>query len=343
MTVASLSTRLWAVIAISRPRCRNILPALLISFPAMSGALAQTVTPSAVPAESRQRSENDDAVRVYRTVLDRLYSFYGENPKRLVVLDHHATSDARVPSHRSTIDAATLASYAAVTQIGDSIARFRYRIPITWMSDAELKRIARAGSPLAKMAAARFEEEQSPLWYGFRARYPGAWGYLTVGRVAFNRAHGEALVFTSHFCGTMCVNADTWFLERHGNEWTIVERIPRESATNWSLDGTRYLGPEAKPNWYRPRRVHGVFTSAETGEPLGNLPIQVKYYMSTGQYMTDRLGRYSITNLPLSSISLMARCPSRLGGKWILVRPIAVTPGLDLIFNPRIDFGDCQE
>ncbi|HEY0527237.1 MAG TPA: hypothetical protein VGD02_00295 [Gemmatimonadaceae bacterium] len=343
MTVGLFSTRLWAVISSSRPRCRNILRALLISSLAFSGVVAQTVTPDAAPTESRQRSENDDAVRVYRTVFDRLYSFYGEIPRRLVVLDRHATSDETVPSHRSTIDASTLASYATATLIGDSIPRFRYRIPITWITNAGLKRIARAGSPLAKMAAARFEAEQSPLWYGFRARYPGAWGYLAVGRVAFNRAHSEALVFTRHFCGTMCVNADTWFLERHGNEWTIVERIPRESATNWSLDGTRYLGPEAKPNWYRPRRVHGVFTSAETGEPLGNLPIQVKYYMSTSQYLTDRLGRYSITNLPLTSISLMARCPTRLGGKWLVVRPIAVTPGLDLIFNPRIDFADCQE
>jgi hypothetical protein len=343
MTVGSFSTRLWAVITVYRPRCRNILIALLISPPALSGARAQAGAPGAAPTESRQRSENDDAVGVYRTVFDRLYSFYGEAPKRVVVLDHHATSDAGLPSHRSTIDPATLASYSTATQIGDSIARFRYRIPITWITHAGLKRLARDGSPLAKMAAARFEEEQSPLWYGFRARYPGAWGYIAVGRVAFNRAHNEALVFTRHFCGTMCVNADTWFLERHGNDWTIVERIPREGATNWTLDGTRYLGPEAKPHWYRPRRVHGVFTSADTGEPLGNLPIQVKSYMSASQSATDRLGRYSISNLPLTSISLMARCPSRLGGKWLVVRPIVVTPGLDLIFNTRIDFADCQE
>jgi hypothetical protein len=211
------------------------------------------------------------------------------------------------------------------------------------VNDATLKRIARDGAPLAKMAAKRFEEEQSPLWYGFRARYPGAWGYISLGRVAFNRTHTQALVFTSHFCGSLCVNADTWFLERHGNDWTIVERIPRESAANWTLDGTRYLGPEAKAHWYRPRRIHGVFTETLTGDPLVNQLFQVKYFTNSSYFMTDTNGRYSVTHLPLTGISLMAKCPDRLGGKWLLVAPIAVTAGLDTTFNARVDLELCQE
>jgi hypothetical protein len=39
----------------------------------------------------------------------------------------------------------------------------------------------------------------------------------------------------------------------------------------------------------------------------------------------------------------MAKCPDRSGGKWLLVAPIAVTPGLDTTFNARVDFDLCQE
>ncbi len=293
---------------------------------------------------TKPRSEADDSKKVYAAIFDSLYSFYGESPKQLVVMDLHPWAPGDLPAHRSKIDPITLSNYSVVAQIRDAVPRFRYRLPITWVSDTTLKLVALKGAARAKAAAARFEEETSPLWYAFHAKYPSAWGYASLGRVAFNPRHTEALVFTRHFCGTACVNADTWFLKRTGAKWSVIERMPRDNQANWTLDGLRYLGPEAGATWYRPRRLHGLFVAEQTGEPLPNLNIQVKYYTSSTFFETDSHGAYSIDNLPVNAgISLLAKCPEEAGGKWLLVAPIAVTPGMDSTFNAKVEFALCPE
>jgi hypothetical protein len=293
---------------------------------------------------SPPRSESDDAARVYRAVLDTLYSFYGESPRTIVIKERRAYGPAGLPAHRSRVDSSTIASYAFYARVFDALyPRFKYRLPVRWVSDTALTELERQGAPLAKAAADRMEYERSPLWLAFRAKYPGAWGYASLGRVGFNPRHTQALVLTSHFCGIYCVNTDTWFLERKGDSWHVVERMPRENQSNWALDGLRYLGPETDPKAYRPRRIHGVFTDAETGSLLPKLKVEVQRMASSTIIETDAEGRYSIENLPLTPFSLMAKCPARFGGNWVFVAPVPVRPGLDSTVNVKVEFAMCPK
>lgn len=119
---------------------------------------------------SPPRAESDDAKKVYIAVLDRLYSFYGETPRLVVLAETRAYSPGELPNHRSRIDSNTVSTYNFYAQVRDALyPRFKYRVPISWVSDTALKELERAGAPLAKAAAERLEQEQSPLWYEFHA------------------------------------------------------------------------------------------------------------------------------------------------------------------------------
>lgn len=293
---------------------------------------------------SQPRAESVDASAVYSAVLDKLYSFYGERPRSIVIAEAHGGGWSGLEKYRSRIDTATISSYNLLTHLYDAMPRFRYRIPITWVSDTALKDIERESAPLAKAAGARFEPEQSALWLGFHAKYPSAWGYATLGRVGFNAKHTQALVYTRHFCGTYCVSGDTWFLERKGERWYVVERIPRETQNNnYMIDGLRYLGTDADPKAYRTRRIHGVFTDFQTGEPLPRLEVEVKRMGTSFFTRTDSEGRYSLENEPLGGISLMVKCPPKFGGKWLFTVPVPITPGIDSTVNVKVDFTACPQ
>jgi len=279
---------------------------------------------------SQPRAESDDAGNVYRAVLDRLYSFYGETPKSIVLTETRSWAPGDLPGHRSTIDSSTLASYSLYAQLRDAVY-------------PRMKELERQGAPFAKIAAARFEEEQNPLWFGFRAKYPDAWGYASLGRVGFNAAHTQALVFTKHSCGSSCVTNDIWFLERKGDNWYVVERMPRDNVNGFPLDGLRYLGPETDPNWYRPRRVHGVITDETTGQPLPKLKIRIKGFADAWFAETDAEGRYSLDNLPVAPLVVMVRCPDKKVEKWAEPVPVYVRPGMDSTMNMKVNFAMCPD
>jgi hypothetical protein len=293
---------------------------------------------------SQPRAESDDAGNVYRAILDRLYSFYGETPKSIILTETRSWGPGGLPTHRSRIDSSTVSTYNLYAQVRDAVSpRIKYRIPLTWVSDTALKEIERQGGPRAKIAAEHYEEEASPLWYGFRMKYPGAWGYASLGRVAFNADHTQALVFTRHSCGSNCLTNDTWFLERKGDSWYIVERMPRDNVNGFPLDGLRYLGPETDPKWYRPRSVHGVFTDETTGKPLPKLRIRIKGLVDAWFAETDAEGRYSLDNLPVAPLVVMARCPDRKEDKWVEPIPLYVTPGMDSTMNVKVNFVFCAD
>ena len=291
---------------------------------------------------AQPRAESDDASKVYGVVLDRLYSFYGEAPKSVVLMETRAGGPSGLPTHRSRIDSSTTSGFNLFAQTSDAVPHFKYRLPISWINEAMLKDLERAGAPFAKAAAERYEEEQSGLWYGFQVKYPGAWGYLSLGRVSFNPEHTQALLYTKHFCGTNCITADIWFLERKNDNWYIVERMPRDNASNFPLDGLRYLGTETDPNAYRPRRIHGTFTHADNGKPVPSLKVEVKRYTSSSFFETDTEGRYSLENLPLTPLTLTVKCPAQSQGKWAAMAPVYVRPGLDSTVNVKVEFAMCQ-
>lgn len=294
---------------------------------------------------TKPRPMSDDAGQVYATVLDKLYSLYGELPRSIVLTESRAYSWIELPPHRSRIDSSTIATYRLYAQIRDAVRpAFKSAVPITWITDTALKEIERAGAPLAAAAIQRIDE-QSPLWLAFHEKYPNAWGYASVSRVGFNTRHTEALVFTRHSCGSACVNADFWFLERKNDSWYIVERIPAEHDPNpaYSIDGLRYLGPEGDAKWYRPRRVHGVLTDAETGKPLSKIEVRVANQGRTFMVRTDDEGRYTATNLQLGGGTLSVKCPPKSPTQWALAGYFPVSPGLDSTVNGSVVFAECAQ
>jgi hypothetical protein len=303
---------------------------------------------------TKPRPMSEDAGQVYATVLDKLYSLYGEFPASIVLNESRGSSWMELPQHRSRIDSSTIASYKVYAQLRDAVRPvFKSALPIKWISDTALKELERAGAPLAAAAIQRMDE-QSPLWLAFHQKYPNAWGFTTLSRVGFNTNHTEALIFTRHNCGSTCVNADFWFLERKNDNWYVVERIPAEYEPNqsgqpvppawaYSLDGLRYLGPEGDAKWYRPRRVYGVLTDAETGKPLSKVQVEVANQGRSLFIETDDEGRYSANNLQLGGGVLRVKCPPESPTKWALAGVFPVTPGLDSTVNGSVAFAECAQ
>jgi hypothetical protein len=291
------------------------------------------------------RAESNEAAKVFTAILDSLYSFHGQSPRMLAITERRAFGPTKLPVYHSRIDSSTIASYNFFAHLGDALyPRFKYRLPVVWLSDTALKELERSGAPLAKAAAETGEDEQSPLWHAFHARYPGAWGYVNLGRPGFNPRHTQALVLTRHFCGTACVNTDTWFLERRGERWYVVERMPRDNQAGVGIDGLRYLGPDADPKWYRPRRAHGVVSNVLTGEVMPSLNIGV--YRGDKLFRTirsDSEGRYALEGLPMNGgILFKVRCPIDTRSDSLWGGDFGVRPGMDTTFNIALNYRYCR-
>jgi len=295
-------------------------------------------------AGSQPRAESGDAAKVYGAVLDRLYSQGGERPRSIVITRMRTGSHSGLPPHRSKVDSSLVSSYEFYAGSHEELnLRLRYRLPITWIDSADLKLLEREGAPLVLTSGRVAEVEQSALWLAFPSKHRGAWGYASLGRVSFNPRHSQALVYTRHFCGSRCVNSDTWFLERTGESWFVVERMPRENEMSWTLEGLRYLGPDADPKWYGQRHIHGVFLDWESGRPLPRLRVEWRRPTTSSFMVTDAKGRYSQRNPPLGGVAIWTKCSRRLGGKWIPANPIYITPGMDSTFNIPVNLSFCSE
>jgi hypothetical protein len=279
---------------------------------------------------------------VYTAVLDKLYSFYGETPQQIVLTENHVIG-SWLPKHRSRIDSALVSSFTAYESISDAMSRFKYRLPIAWINDQTLIQLEREGAPVINLVEGDPEEGHSPLWYGFHARYPGAWGYASLGRVVFNPAHTQALVFTRHNCGSNCKNGETWFLERTNDNWYVVERVITDQGGNLPIDGLRNLGPDIDSTTYRERKIHGTLVDYETRQPLANTKLRLKWFGLLSDAKSDAAGQYSAGNLHVGPLQVWVECPARLGGKWIPTQPLYVRPGLDSTMNVQVDFATCPQ
>ncbi len=293
---------------------------------------------------SPPRPESGDAAKVYRAVLDSLYSFRGESPQSLVITETRAYDMTDLKAFRSRIDSSTIASFNFYSRVHDGFyPRFRYRKPITWIGQDAIKNLEREGVPLTRVAVERMEDEQSPIWLAFHARYPRAWGYASLGRPGFNPRHTQALVLAQHFCGTSCVNTDAWFLARKGERWHVVERLAGDNQAALGTEGLRYLGRDADPRWYRPRRVQGVISNALTGEPLPSLDVAVyrqnKYFHT---FRTDSAGRYTLEDLPMNGgMLLKVRCPIAARSDSLYGGDFGTRPGMDTTINVALDYRFC--
>jgi hypothetical protein len=292
------------------------------------------------------RSDSKDAPSVYRAVLDSLYSFYGERPRTVVISDQHPATQGGLAPHESHVDSSTIAAYNFFSSISDWMnPTFSYRVPIAVLSYDSKQALEREGIPLEREANLHFaNEETSGFWLAFRNRFPGAWGYLELSRIAFNSEHTQALVLSVHHCGSRCESGDTWLVMREGERWSIVERMRRDDSSGWQLDSLRYLGRGADPKWYRSRRAHGVISNAETGAVLPFLNVTFERgheFLTT--IKTDSAGRYTLENLPLSSdLYFKVKCPipartDTLAGPFLMTRA-----GLDTTVNIQVRYRGCK-
>jgi hypothetical protein len=251
---------------------------------------------------------------------------------------------AYMPEHRSRIDSSTAANFNIYGRLHEAFSpRFRSRLPINWIGDTGMKELEQVGAPLAK-GTPDDESEQSPLFLGLAAKYPGTWGYISLTRVAFNPEHTQALVYSRHFCGDRCENADVWFLERKNDNWYIVERMVAGGAIDsYGFNGLRYLGPELAQSFYRPGRVHGVVTELGTGRPLSRIQVEVRHRNQSSFADTDDEGRYSITNLPPNGAVLSVRCPPKSPTKSVMAAILEKTRGIDSTMNVQVTYAECAQ
>jgi hypothetical protein len=291
------------------------------------------------------RPDSKDAPGVYRAVLDSLYSFHGERPRMVVIGDEHAPAPGgRIP-YKHRVDSSTKAAFAFQSAIEDPMnGTFSYRVPVAMLSYEARQALGREGIPLEREANLKSaNEETSAFWLAFRKRYPTAWGYVDLSRIAYNPEHTEALVFSVHRCGATCENGDTWLAGRRGETWAITERIENYEVAGWRLDSLRYVGRSADPTWYRSRRAHGVFSNAETGAVLPFLDVTFTGFGGFASTVrTDSAGRYTVDNLPLSStLDFKVSCPisgrsDTLAGPFLMTRP-----GLDTTLNIDVRYRGC--
>jgi hypothetical protein len=294
----------------------------------------------------RLRPDSKDAASIYRAVLDSLYSFYGEHPRKVVISDQHPTTQDGIPPQESHVDSTTIAAYNFFSEISDRMnTAFSYRVPVAVLSKESKKALEREGVPLEHEANLHFaNEETSGFWLAFRNHFPGAWGYVELSRIAFNFEHTEALVLSVHRCGSSCENGDTWLLRREGERWSIVERMRRDDTSGWQLDSLRYLGRDADPKWYRSRRAHGVFSNAETGAVLPFLNVTFEHgdHRTLSTIKTDSAGRYTLENLPLSTeLFFQVKCPIP-GRTDTLAGPFLMTlAAFDTTLNVEVRWRGC--
>lgn len=306
-----------------------------------SGAKPEIVA----PAGRGLISEAAARAGVYRAVLDSLYSFAGERPRTIVFTDRLRPPYTPFPAHSVAIDSVMLRKSAFLDMVRAPLdTRLTSAVPIVRLSRDSIDALEKVGAVLDKEY-----QTGDPLYLAFSKRYPGAWGMLSLTRIAFNTRRTEALVYSNHSCGANCENGDTWHLRRMGQRWRIVERIPRQQAGAFEIDPLRYLGAGANPNSYRPRRAHGVVTNVETQKPVPSLAIRVRSTRINGSVeadsviKTDSAGRFVLTDLPLwGSVIMTLGCPDNNPDHYPLIfAQVQGTPGIDTTMNVPIDYRHC--
>lgn len=316
--------------------------------PAGRVPLESEILLSSAQDPTASRSAGADRAAVYRAVLDSLYNFRGESPRRIVVTDWFLIEPrdaATFPAHKQQIERTTLERYAMMGTVrGPLFARLDYRLPVSILPRDSMPALERLGIPLSKQVDNSGEySDPSPFWLAFRQQYPGAWGTVGFSGVAFNQKHTQALVFTDHTCGQTCHNGDIWLLNMIGDKWSIAERIPRSTDNHWALDSLRYLGVDTDPNAYRRRRIHGTFVNAVTGRALPGLKVNAAPGSRSYVLTTDSAGRYTVENLPVVGwTTLTVPCPGTKPTRQpLMVGQIQSRPGLDSTLDVRVDFRQC--
>lgn len=300
------------------------------------------LVPAALPGTP---SEATARAGVYRAVLDSLYTV-GTGGAQRIVLTNWFNPFGTLPAHTSALDSALVKRFAFLRNIRAPLdIPLRYRVPISILPVDSVPALRTRGAKLDAVPQTGF-----PFWMAFKEKYPGAWGMLGVSRIAFNPDRSAALVYTYHACGDACFNVDTWYLTRAANAWQIAERMPGTTSNTVGVEPLRYLGLDADPRAASRRRVRGVVTDpSNNNQPIKRFEIFVRRMLNSGvmvndpSLMTDSLGRFTLTNLPLDAgVTLVFRCPNRNNDLTDYV-PIAVRAGLDTTINRGFPLSECYK
>jgi hypothetical protein len=295
------------------------------------------------------RSYSRDEPAVYRALLDSLYDFHGQRPRMIVIGGRHARPPYAPLPQNLPIDSSTRTAFAFQSGIADPVnPSIGYRIPVVVATSDSLQALDVEGIPLNKEAARRFaNEETAGFWLAFEQHYPGAWGYVELSRIGYNPEHTQALVYSAHNCGSACGSADVWLLSRGGEKWSVAARaeVAELSSAGWFLDSLRYLGKAADPTWYRPRRVIGIFTSAETGAVLPLFSVKLS---DGGEFRTtvksNSAGEFQVENFPANgSLYFKFACPIPGRADTVAGEFLSMTRrGLDTTANLAVQFRGCK-
>ena len=306
------------------------------------GPAGQQPSESEIVPDSRSGIPSETASRdaVYRAVLDSLYSFQGERPGTIVLTDFFR--GPWDPHKTLNVDAELARKFEVLRRIRAPLdTRPSYRIPILILSKDSLASLTKNGVAIDTL------QTGAPLDVALAKQYPGAWGIVSMSRVAFNADRTSAMLYTYHTCGGNCHNGDTWLLQRTAKGWHVSDRVTSLSEPDLQIEPLRYLGLDVDPNAYRKRRVQGVVVNDSTGKPISFLDINLRRTLNTGRTVsqpsirTDSAGRYTLINPPLNAnIELLVPCRGSARNAW--AQPISVMPGLDTTINMRIDFAVCD-
>jgi hypothetical protein len=69
------------------------------------------------------------------------------------------------------------------------------------------------------------QDKNTPFEEKFERRFPGSHRVVSLSGVGFDPDHGEALIYVSYYCGSLCAGGSFYVLKKIKNLWTIDRTI----------------------------------------------------------------------------------------------------------------------
>jgi hypothetical protein len=176
--------------------------------------LPQTVKPT---TSNNTVPVSDEEYRVYATVL-------GKEKGMLVIgdttnMDEDSKNIKRLEARGfepflKQIKPETMTDFLAKNDESKPLVKkFSTDIDYTFISTEELK----------ENFAYKFDGDMN--WETFREKYPKAGNLYTLSRVGFGHDGGQALVFVTNWCRSLCGEGNYYLLEKENCEWKIVNKV----------------------------------------------------------------------------------------------------------------------
>jgi hypothetical protein len=293
-----------------------------------------------------------EVAAVYRAVLDEI--FPRDSGPSLVLIDQWA--------ELSSVDFDPKAKPGPHLTEG-FISPFSYRIPIIFLDSATLRRLSLESRRADSLA--RFAPMTSALFYQhstapYITQYPGAWGRVTLGRVAFNSRRNSAVVHV-RFDGYApeSISGEEFFrVMRRGSSWSVVEPVvikalpPTFRMLHGWVDSSQ-IPPPAR-HWVKVTLRDSVSGAAIPAFAIrvnagrvskAGIPDQNHFPEPWGQVFTNSAGDAVVRNPPRGTLQIQATCPPVAGVPGATLAGFWLEPGMgiDTTIELRIRLTQCAE